>query len=166
MYSHDPHVTADQLARLRRLFGLDAPLWRQYVNWLIQATRGNFGYSFYYGEPAVVMMWQRAAATATLMGSAFAAAVTVSFIVGVMSAVRRYSIWDHLVTVVSYAGVSLPTFWVGLMAIVLFAVDLHWLPAGGVGSGGATQDLGHLILPASVLASSMIANESRYVRSP
>ena len=165
MYAHTPGITAAQLARLRRNFGLASPLWQQYVTWFVNAIHGNFGYSYFYGQPAITMVWQRIGATAELMLTSFMLAAIAAVIIGVTTAIRQYSWWDYSMTACSYFGMSLPGFWFALLSILLFAVYLPWLPSGGIGGPGLASRIHHLILPALILASYTLAHESRYVRS-
>lgn len=169
MYIHDPGMTKQLLHQLETNLGLNQPLWVQYVNWLWGALHGNFGDSYTYGIPATQMVFDRLPATLLLMLSAFLIAVVFSFIIGVFSALRQYSFWDHVLTVLSYFGVAMPTFWLGLMVVILFAVQLHWLPVGGMSTPGEPFSLWsrirHLILPVGILAAYLLAHESRYVRS-
>ncbi|MCY0869004.1 MAG: ABC transporter permease, partial [Firmicutes bacterium] len=169
MYAHDPGMTKALLAQLSANLGLNRPLWMQYVSWLWGAVHGNFGYSYTYGLPATQMVFDRMPATLELMISSFVIAVILAFAIGVFTALRQYSLWDHALTVLSYFGVAMPTFWLGLMVLVLFAVELHWLPVGGMSSAGAPFSLWdrvrHAILPVGVLAAYLLAHESRYVRS-
>jgi peptide/nickel transport system permease protein len=168
-YRDQPGMTAAELAGIARQLGVDRPVWVQYVDWLGNAVQGNFGYSYTYGVPAARLMWERLPATAELMLSSFAIAVVVAFVLGVSSAVRHFSWWDYCVTLVSYVGISLPTFVLGILALIVFSVELHWFPSGGIASTNAPFSLGdrlrHLALPALVLAFYSLAGESRYVRS-
>ena len=169
MYVHQPGITKAMLEQIRVDYGLNQGLWTQYVDWLAKAVRGDFGYSYVYAQPAAAMMLQRLPATLELMLSSFLITVVCSFLLGVYSAVRQYSFGDYLITVISYFGFSMPTFWLGLMVLILFSVHLHWFPAGGMATAGAAFSLGdrlwHLILPMLVLAFYTLASESRYVRS-
>ncbi|MCL6453891.1 MAG: ABC transporter permease [Alicyclobacillus sp.] len=169
MYEHQPGMTKELLAQIKANFGLDKPLWVQYWNWVRGAVQGNFGYSYSYGQPAIQMVLQRLPATLELMLSAYIIGVLVSFVIGVISATRQYSVTDYTLTILSYFGVAMPTFWVGLMVLVIFAADLHWFPAGGISSSGTVFSLGdriwHAVLPVSILAVYQVAHESRYVRS-
>ncbi len=169
MYVHQPGITKAMLEQIRIDYGLNQGLWTQYVDWLAKALRGDFGYSYVYAQPAAAMMLQRLPATLELMVSSFLITVVCSFLLGVYSAVRQYSFGDYLITVISYFGFSMPTFWLGLMVLILFSVHLHWFPAGGMATAGAAFSLGdrlwHLILPMLVLAFYTLASESRYVRS-
>lgn len=169
MYDHEPGMTKQLLHQLEANFGLNKPLWAQYFIWLGGALQGNFGYSYSYGLPALEMVVQRLPATLELMLSSFIIAVILSLVIGIVSALRQYSIWDYALTILSYFGVAMPTFWLGLMVLVLFSVNLHWFPAGGMSSPGQPASLGndvwHAVLPVSILAIYLIAHESRYVRS-
>lgn len=169
MYMHQPGMTKARLAALAKVYGINKPIIVQYWAWLGGALHGNFGYSYMYGQPATAMMLERLPATMELMGSSFVLAVGIAFILGVFSAVRQYSVWDYLVTVVSYFGMSMPTFWLGMMALIFFAVELKWFPAGGMSTVGVGFSIGdrlwHLVLPMVVLAFFTLAQESRYVRA-
>lgn len=169
LYRNQPGVTAAQLHQVAVNLGLTAPLYVQYWHWLVGALHGNFGYSYIYGLPATQMMLQRLPATLELMGAAFLLATSIAFVIGVYSAVHYRSKWDHLFTTLSYVGIAVPAFWFGLLLIILFSVDLHWLPSGGILSSGQpfsiADALRHLILPATVLAFYIVAQESRYVRA-
>jgi len=169
MYQNQPGMTKELLAQLKANLGLNQPMWVQYWHWIGGALRGNFGYSYTYGVPAIRMVLQRLPATLELMISAYIIAVIVSFIIGVISAVRQYSLTDYTLTVLSYFGVAMPTFWLGLMMLVVFAADLHWFPAGGMSSSAVGFSLidrvWHATLPVCILAVYQIAHESRYVRA-
>ncbi len=169
MYVQQPGMSKARLAELAAQMGLNEPVWAQYVQWLGGVLHGNFGYSYVYSEPATQMMLQRFPADMELVLTAFGVSVIGSFALGIFGAVRQYSFWDHLVTVVSYFGMAMPTFWLGVLLLILFAVDLHWLPSGGMvgntGAAGLGDRIRHLILPASTLAVFLIAQQGRYVRS-
>jgi peptide/nickel transport system permease protein len=169
MFVHQPGMTHKELSEIAASYGINKPVWVQYVDWLVNAIHGNFGYSYIYQVPAGQMMLERVPATAELMGAAFVMALIAAFLLGILSAVRQYSFIDYFVTVVSYFGMSLPTFFLGIVAIIVFAVELHWLPTGGMasvtGASGLGDHLRHLILPASVLAFYTLAQWSRYIRS-
>lgn len=169
MFHNVPGMTRAELKAIAASYGVNQPVWTQYVDWLGNAVRGNFGYSYIYDLPAAQMMLQRIPATAELMGSAFVIAFVFAFVLGILSAVRQYSFVDYLVTIVSYFGISLPTFFLGIVAIILFAVELHWFPVGGMtsvtGASGLGNRLWHLVLPAVVLGFFILASWSRYIRA-
>ena len=128
----DANASADDLARMRRLLGLDEPITVQYIKWLRQVVRGNFGVSYSAGRPVFDLIRDSLPATLVLSGSAFLFAILSGITLGVLSAVKRYSVCDHLITLVSFFGLSVPVFWYGLMLIMLFSVRLQLLPAGGM----------------------------------
>lgn len=169
MFEHNPHMTPQQLAAIKKNFGLNKPLYAQYLSWLTQTFQGNLGFSFVNGRPVLTRILNRLPATALLMGSSFVLASFTALVIGVIGAVRQYSIIDYAITAFSYFGMAMPTFWFGIMAVMVFSGDLHWLPAQGIGTPGVPWSLGdairHLILPMVVLALFTLAQESRYVRS-
>ncbi|HVA37910.1 MAG TPA: ABC transporter permease [Candidatus Dormibacteraeota bacterium] len=169
MYLNTASVTPEQLQHLTVQLGLDKPVPVQYVEWLEKAVRGDFGHSFGDGRPVVAVIGDRIPATLELMGAAFTLSVVLAFTIGILSALRRDSFFDYLVTVVSYAGMSMPIFWLGILVIMLFGAQLHWLPTAGMQTPGApfslADNLRHLILPTCVLAAFTLAQESRYVRA-
>lgn len=169
MYLNTASVTPEQIAHLTVQFGLDKPVYVQYVEWLGKAARGDFGHSFSDGRAVLAVIADRIPATLELMGSGFTLSVVLAFAVGILSSIRRDSFFDYLVTVISYAGMSMPIFWLGILVIMLFGADLHWLPTAGMATPGAPFSLGdnvrHLALPACVLAAFTLAQESRYVRA-
>ncbi len=170
LYIRQPGMTKARLAEIAALYGLNKPVWVQYVAWLSKAVRGDFGYSYLYGQPALQMMLQRWPATLQMVIPAWIIAVIGAFVLGVYQAVRQYSVGDYVLTVLSYGGLAMPVFWLDLLCLILFAVVLHWLPTGGMVSSGAgagtlTDRLRHLTLPVLTLAFLLMASESRYVRS-
>ncbi|MGH7745296.1 MAG: ABC transporter permease, partial [Candidatus Dormibacteria bacterium] len=149
--------------------GLDKPVYVQYFEWLGRALRGDFGTSFGDGRPVLAVILDRVPATLELMLTAFALSVILAFAVGIFSALRRDSLFDYLITILSYAGMSMPIFWLGILVIMEFGARLHWLPTAGMGTAGQpfslADNLRHLILPVCVLAAFTLAQESRYVRA-
>jgi peptide/nickel transport system permease protein len=128
----DPNASAVDLARMRQLLGLDEPIVIQYLKWLRQVGVGNLGVSYSAGRPVFTLIRDSLPGTLVLSGAALLVAILGGITLGVLSAVKRYSLLDHLITVVSFLGVSVPVFWYGLMLIMLFSVRLHLLPAGGM----------------------------------
>jgi peptide/nickel transport system permease protein len=130
---------------------------------------GNWGFSFFGGRPVLNIVFERVPATLELMGSSITLAIIVGVSIGILGAVRRYSIFDYLATSGAMVALSLPTFWFGLIAIFIFSQQLRWLPAGGMqtlgSSSGVLDNLKHLILPMLVLALVLVAQWSRYTRS-
>jgi peptide/nickel transport system permease protein len=169
VYTLNPTITAQDIERIRIIFGLDQPLHIQYLKWAGGMFSGNWGYTFFGGRPVLEVILERLPATLILMGSALSLAIILGLSVGTLGAVRRYSVFDALATTGAVFALSFPTFWFGLMAIYVFAVQLRWLPSGGMfelGNEGNPLDLArHLILPTMVLALVLTAQWSRYARS-
>jgi len=168
MYLSNPSVRPEDVERLRRALGLDRPLWQQYWAWLAAFVRGDWGYSFSDGRPVTARVLERAPATLELVGVAMAAALAMALPLGIASAVERGRAFDRVTTTAAMAGVSLPAFWFGLLAQMLFAVGLGCLPSSGrssAGGGDWLDHLQHLVLPATVLALIQAAGWSRYLRA-
>jgi peptide/nickel transport system permease protein len=169
VYTLNPTITAQDIERIKIIFGLDQPVHVQYLKWATGMFTGNWGYTFFGGRPVLWVIVERLPATMLLMGSALSIALLLGITVGMIGAARRYSVWDYLATSGALVALSFPTFWFGLMAIFVFAVDFRWLPSGGMyelGEEGNVVDLvRHLILPTLVLALVITATYSRYARS-
>ena len=169
VYTLNPTVTSQDIERVRAVFGLDQPVAVQYLKWAAGMFTGNWGTTFFGGRPVFDVIVERLPATLLLMGTSLSLAMLLGVALGVLGAVRRYSVFDLLATTGAMAALSFPTFWFGLMAIYVFAVTLGWLPSGGMnelGEEGNPLDLlRHLILPAGVLALVLTASWSRYARS-
>jgi len=164
----DPNTTAADLAIKRHALGLDQPVYVRYVKWLGELAQGNLGYSFNTGAPVAGRILDRIVPTLNLTLTAFALSYAIALPVGVVAATRRYSWADYLSTLFAFLGISLPTFFLGLLGIYVFALVLRWLPTGGtttLGGGGFVDSLAHLVLPAAVLAVAGAGALTRYVRS-
>ncbi|CAG9607260.1 ABC transporter permease [Pseudoneobacillus rhizosphaerae] len=170
----DPAAThlATQLIRDRVLerLGLDVPIHIQYFNWLKGVVlEGNFGYSFLDGQPVIHKIVERIPATLWLTVTAIILSLVISIPIGVYTAVKRNSFWDLLFSFNSYLGISSPAFFVALLGIIVFSLNLGWLPVSGMRVVYDHFDffdrIEHLILPASVLAFGMIASNTRFIRS-
>ncbi len=169
----NPRLTAAARAALRVRMGLDDPFYIQYVKWISAALTGNFGYSFNTNEPVSTILARRFPATLELFGIAFLVALALALLIGVISAVRQRTITDYSLTILTYVGISMPAFLLGLFLQDIFGVTLHWLPPSGTGSYGLSlppfasfiDHLRHLILPVIALSVLFIAGWSRYMRS-
>jgi peptide/nickel transport system permease protein len=165
----DRNMGPAEIAQMRAILGLDQPLHVQYLRWLGQVLRGNLGVSYQAGVPVLEIIGQMLPNTLLLSAAALLLSLVVAIPAGVVSAARPGSTTDHAVTLLALFGISVPTFWYGLMLIVLFAVVLGWLPPGGMQTIGAPPSVGdlarHLLLPAVVLGTANMALFARYTRS-
>ncbi|MDQ7859549.1 MAG: ABC transporter permease [Armatimonadota bacterium] len=153
-------VTQEQIDLIRRKWGLDRPIHEQYLTWMGNMLRGEFGQSVVRsGVPVRTMIAEAARVTITLNLIAFVLSIAVAIPAGIFAAVRRYSTFDYLIMVAATVGVALPNFWVGLMLIVLFSVVLRWLPPYGLGSWHG------YVLPVLVIVIGQLALLARLMRS-
>lgn len=169
VYTLNPTITNQDIERIKIVFGLDQPFHVQYLKWAAGMATGNWGNTFFGGRPVLDVILERMPATFILMGCSLSVAIIIGVSIGVLGALRRYSIFDLLATSGAMVALSFPTFWFGLMAIYFFAVKMGWLPSGGMyelGEEGNPWDLlRHLILPVMVLSLVITAGWSRYARS-
>jgi ABC-type dipeptide/oligopeptide/nickel transport system permease component len=154
-----PDASAADVQRFREQMGFNDPFLVQYGRFLKGALQGDFGQSIRHGEPAFGLVVERMPATFELAGAALLLALCLAIPAGIVSAVRRNSPLDYVATVVALFGQSLPTFWLGIMLILLFSVQFHLLPSSGRGT------LEHLILPAVTLGLFTTARITRLTRS-
>ncbi|HVC81304.1 MAG TPA: ABC transporter permease [Chloroflexota bacterium] len=168
-YEHSPSITAAQLKIIAHDLGLDQPAPVQYWRWLSGLVHGQWGYSLQSGEPVATLILERLGNTLELVATAFAISLLIAVPLGVLSSVRQYSGFDYLATFFSFVAYSIPVFWAGLMAQLLFSVKLGWLPVAGLYTEGVpwtfVDAIKHLALPALVLGLGLIAGWSRYLRS-
>ena len=168
-YEGNPDVTQEDLLRLRTQLGLDDPAPVQYLKWLARLGQGDLGWSPVAHRPVATMIRERLVNTVYLMGLAFLVTLLVALPIGVLSARYQYSWFDHVFTTSSFVGFSMPTFWSGLLAIMVFSVWLRWLPAGGMYTVGERFSLvdhvRHLLLPLATLSLYSAARYTRYLRS-
>ncbi|WP_232819304.1 ABC transporter permease [Saccharospirillum mangrovi] len=150
------YATPDNVAQVNAQLGLDKPLVQQYTTWLGNVVQGDFGRSYRQNRAVLDIITERFGATLILAGTALVLCSIAGILVGIVSAVRQYGWTDKLLTLIVLIGISTPAFWLGLLLIMLFAVQLRWLPASGMfavyGGGDLPDLLMHLILPASTLA--------------
>ena len=165
VYLSNPGVRPEDLERLRHALGLDRPLWEQYVSWLVAFVRGDWGFSFSDGRPVLDRIAERLPASLELLGASLVLALVAAIPAGIVAAVRHRTVVDRTISAVAAAGVSIPTFWLGLMLQLTFAIGLGWLPSSGRGadSDGFAR-LQYLVMPAAVLAFAHAAAWSRYLR--
>ena len=154
-----PDATAEDIARFRNAMGFDDPWIVQYGRFLKGAIHGNFGESLRHGEPAMELVLERLPATFQLAGAGLLLALCLAVPAGIVSAVKRNTVIDYFSTVVALLGQAMPTFWLGIMLILVFSVHFNWLPSSGRG------DLQHLVLPAVTLGLFTTARITRLTRS-
>ncbi|WP_455817813.1 ABC transporter permease [Pseudomonas cerasi] len=149
-------ATPENVARVSAELGLDKPLWQQYFIWVNNLLHGDFGRSYVLNRPVIDEVLERLNATLLLGGCALLLSVVLGLLAGVTSAVRQFGWGDRLITLLVLIGISLPSFLIGLLMIMLFAVSLRWFPASGMfaiyGGGDVWDLLHHLTLPAITLA--------------
>lgn len=167
LYGSD--ATSEDLAQVRERWGLDAPLYLQYLRWLANAAQGDLGRSYVDGRPVLAVVSERIPATLLLAGTALALATLVGVTLGVVSALQRSSWPDHLSMLLATSLYSTPSFWLGVLLILLFSMALGWLPSGGMRMPGGEYTPGdlirHLALPAIALAARDIGRFARLTRS-
>jgi peptide/nickel transport system permease protein len=167
----NPNVPAAVVARLRASFGLDDPIWLRYIHWLVAMMHGNWGFSFVSRVNVDTLILQRLPVTILILGAAELLAILVAVPVGVLAAAKPYSVFDQVANTLAFFGFSLPTFCTGLLLILLFSIQLHWLPfvfRSNLPSTGLTwlwQNILQSIMPVTVLGLFQGASLVRYVRS-
>ncbi len=162
------YATPENVERINRDLGLDKPLVQQYFIWIGNVLHGDFGRSFTLNRPVLAEVMDRFGATLILAGTALVLCSLIGLLAGIVSAVRQFGWADRIITFVVLAGISMPSFWLGLLLILVFAVTWRVLPASGMyavyGGGDLPDLLYHLILPAatlSVVAAGVIARLTR-----
>ena len=162
------YATPENVARLNSQLGLDKPLVEQYFIWLGNLFHGDMGRSYALNRPVADAVFERFGATLILAGASLILCSILGLIAGIAAAVHQFGWTDRVVTFLVLIGISTPSFWLGLLLIVLFAVQLQWLPASGMyaiyGGGGPLALLAHLAMPAvtlAVVATAVIARLTR-----
>ena len=167
----NPNVPPEVRANLRASLGLDDPIWQRYFYWLLAMLRGDWGYSFVSRISVDTLIMQRLPTTVAVIGVAQLIAIMVAIPIGVLAAARPYSLFDQLANTLAFVGFSLPTFFTGLLLILLFSVTLDWLPMVYQSTIRATgwawwwQQIKQSIMPIMVLGLFQGASLVRYVRS-
>jgi peptide/nickel transport system permease protein len=168
MASGNPNITTADVARLKALYGLDQPLLERYGHWLGSALRGEFGYSRAYARPVLEVLPPRLANTCLLMGLSFVLALMIALPAGIVAALRPRSWLDYGLNLLAFAGISVPSFWLALLLLLLFSVELGWLPPSGVQTVGVDSlgdRLAHLVLPVLTLTVLTAGSVLRFTRS-
>ncbi|MEO2075893.1 MAG: ABC transporter permease [Bacillus sp. (in: firmicutes)] len=169
----DPKISAEEIERAQENLGLNDSLPAQYFTWITQILQGNLGYTIKTGQPVGQLILERLPATLLLTGTAFIIAFVLGVPLGVYSATKRNKLPDYVLTVMSFIGISIPSFFFGLGMIFIFALKLGWLPTSGMVTIGADYTgfalfmdyFKHVIMPALVLALPTVAVVMRFTRS-
>ncbi len=168
-YEGNPDFTEADRQRLEHTFGLDRPLPIQYLSWLGGFLTGDWGYGLASQQPVLALIGERLPNTLLLMGTVFIVVLLLAIPIGVTTALKQYSIFDHVVTGSTFTFLSTPTFWLGLLLIILFGLQLRLLPLGGISTPGMPFELGdrlrHLILPVATISLVQLGSHVRYLRA-
>ena len=168
MISADPKLTSEDAERLRRLHGLDRPVVERYWTWLTAALGGDLGFSRLHARPVLEVLWPALGNTVTLLGLSFVLSLAIGLPTGMAAALRPYSRTDYAVNLLAFAGISVPAFWLALLLIIVFAVILGVLPAGGMGTlggGGFWDGARYMVLPVANLTIASAGGHTRYMRA-
>jgi peptide/nickel transport system permease protein len=168
-YENNPEISQEDIERLRHEMGLDRPIPVQYWAWLKNFVRGDWGYSFATKRPVLREIWDRLPNTLYLTGFSLILALIIAIPVGIISATRQYSIFDHITTTLTYVGRSMPVYYSGLLLIIIFSIWLRWFPSGGMHTLGKEfsiiDSLRHLFLPVVSLSTLIAAKYVRFLRT-
>ncbi|TVU53210.1 MAG: ABC transporter permease [Arthrospira sp. PLM2.Bin9] len=170
-FASNPSITAEVRENIRRSLGLDQPIWIRYFKWAWSFLQGDMGYSFTSRVPVSELISQRLPTSLWIAGSAYLLAVIIAFPLGIISAIKRYSLFDQLATTFAFLGFSLPPFFTGLLFIIIFSVNLNWFPFIYNSNLQVTnlstfwQQIQQSIMPISVLALFQSAVLMRFIRS-
>jgi len=154
-----PDATVEQIDQMRRQLGLDRPLYVQYGRFLLRAMKGDLGVSYYHGVPALRLVLQRLPASLELVVAAMLISVILALPLGIWAGLRPRTLLDKSSLLMSLAGISAPPFWIGIVCILIFSVELKWLPSSGRGT------FAHILLPAGSLAVYRLALFIRLIRA-
>ncbi|MEI7255898.1 ABC transporter permease [Dickeya dadantii] len=164
-----PRMSQDDIERVRHSLGLDRPLAMQYLLWLKNVARGDLGYSLISHRPVLTLIVERLPATLGLMGASLLLAVAIAMPLGLLAGAFRHRWLDHLLNLVAYIGISVPIFWFGILLIIIFSVQLNWLPSMGMRTVGAADSwfdvVRHGVLPCVALTFYNLSHYVRYIRS-
>jgi peptide/nickel transport system permease protein len=166
-------ASAEYMEQIRRQFGLDQPLYLQFFRYMKNLATFDLGYSFRHGREVSSLILERIGATALLMGAAMAISVTAGIVLGAVAAMRDRSVLGHLIVIFAVVSYATPLFWIGLMLIIVFSIQLGWFPTSGIVTVGADYTgwragldvLHHLVLPAVALSCFYMALYTRLMRA-
>ena len=169
MITADPNLTAIDASHLRELYGLDRPIIQRYGHWLLSVINGDLGYSRLHALPVLEVMGPAILNTIILLGLSFALALLIALPLGIIAAMRAHTSLDYGINMLAFAGISIPQFWLALLLIIVFAVVLGWLPAGGTaaaaGMSGFWENGRYLVLPVISLTIASLGTHTRYIRA-
>lgn len=168
MIASNPKLTAADAKVLREVYGLDRPIIDRYLEWLSASLHGDFGYSRNFRRPVFEILGPRLVNTVVLLGTSSILAILIAIPLGMWAAMRAHGWVDEAINLLCFAGVSVPPFWLALVLILMFAVTLGWLPAGGMGpvdGGGLVTHLRYMVLPVTALTTASLAYYTRFMRA-
>lgn len=173
MASSNPRITSSDIARLKKLYGVDQPIQVRYFNWLHSVFRGDLGYSRTYRVPCLEIITPRLINSFYLSFSAFILALIGGLILGALAALKPRSIFDYIANFTAVTGISIPPFWLGIVLILIFSVSLNIFPAGGTltiggpttGLAAWTDRMNYLVLPMITLTALQLGTFVRFSRS-
>ncbi len=163
-----PRATQGQIHAFLVANGYTKPVFVQYIDYLSRLVHGNLGYSYHYNQSVVLLLTDNLPKSALLIGLAYAVALLIAVPIGILQAVRRNRLTDHVLTGVAFVGYSMPLFWLGIILILVFSVNLHLFPPEapqGATVAAVVQQPSALVLPVATLAIVTIALFSRFIRS-
>lgn len=162
-----PQASLEEVAKFRQQLGLNDSMTKQFVDYIGNLLHGNFGMSYSYNQPVLRLILDRLPNTLLISVTALIIALIVAIPIGILSAIKQYSAFDYIAMVLALVGVSMPIFWLGLMLVLVFSVNLGWLPSLGMGSmqNGIGDVIRHMVLPVTCLATIPAATFARITRS-
>ena len=170
-FASNPSITQEVRENIRRSLGLEQPIHIRYIKWFLAFIKGDLGYSFTSRSPVLELILQRLPTTLWVVGTAYIFSILIAFPLGIISAIKRYSLLDQMLTTFAFLGYSLPTFLTGLLLIVIFSVQLNWFPFIYNSTLEITnlstfiEQIKQSIMPITVLALYQSAVLMRFIRS-